>query len=235
MLILVISDTHISPANDSLKYWKNLGKYCVKYKPEYIVHLGDVADFDSQNWLKSSRGLYTLQEEMNSVADHLLAFETELSKYRRHCQDIKHKMYRPKKVLCLGNHDIRNDVSGSLENLFCGYGWDVLDYQMPFHCDGITFAHCLPRGLSDTPCTTAQELLENYHSSVICGHSHCRDYAESFRIEDGKKIFAIKCPMFSNSAPGWARCLSDKWSRGFTIIDTDSGEFIWKDLESLNV
>lgn len=233
MKILVISDTHITPAVDATKYWKKLGVWCVKYKPECIVHLGDVADFDSQNWIKSSRGLYTLDQEIDSVADHLFAFENVLANFRNACRKNKHKIYRPKKILCLGNHDIRNDVSGRLEKIFMPWGWEVYDYQKPFKCYDISFAHCLPKGLSDTPCTTAAELLDNYHSSIVCGHSHLRDYAESYRLEDGKKIFALKCPMFSNNSPSWAREMCNKWSRGFTVIDTDSGEFIWKDLENM--
>jgi len=235
MYVLVISDTHLSPSVDMKDLWKKLGEYCVKFRPEYIVHLGDVADFDSQNWLKASRGLYTVEQELGNVASHLAAFEQELDDYKNLCRKQKIKIYRPKKVLCLGNHDIRNDVSGYISNMFLSADWSIFDYQKPLQIDGISFAHNFTKGLSDNVCLNSLELLDSCHSSVVCGHSHVKDYAESYRIEDGKKIFALKCPMFSTAYPEWSKGLSNKWSRGFTIVNTDSGEFLWKNLESLDV
>lgn len=233
MKYVVISDSHISPTCPNVRDWRKLGEYCVKHRIDYIIHLGDVADLDSLAWLKASRGNYTTEEELATVAKHLNAFEEviqdEQAKNRRQHMTI----YRPKKVLCLGNHDVRNGYTG-IQDLFVSKDWIVKGYLEQCNINGMNFAHCMMKGLSDVPCTTAQELLENWHSTCIVGHSHIRDYAESFSLELNDKIYAIKCPVFNNNDTGWAVQTRQKWSRGFTEIDdTDYFSFVWRPIECL--
>ena len=45
--IVVISDTHLTPAAPDISTWEKFAKWCVKYQPDVIIHLGDVADFQS--------------------------------------------------------------------------------------------------------------------------------------------------------------------------------------------
>lgn len=233
MKILVISDTHLTPSLDMTKYWEGLAKFVLKNKPQCIIHLGDVADFDSQNRLIASRGIYSLKEEVRNVKRHLLSFENTIADYNEKARALKHKMYRPLKFLCLGNHENRSDeCSNSVRGLFSMFGWAVADYQKPVIIDSIAFAHTFTNGLSDKVCTTAYELLDSCHSSAVCGHSHIKEYVEDCSATHGK-IFALKCPMFSTAEPAWAKNLYHKWSRGFTVINTDTSEFVWKDLKCL--
>ena len=232
MTILVISDTHIDPAHPFPELWKMLGEYCVRTKPEYIVHLGDVADLNSRAWLKAARGLYTSEQEIDSVREHLEAFSQVLLDYNKMRRTMKKALYRPKKILCLGNHDIRQD-STDIADLFTDYGWDVYDYLQPVQIEGVSFAHCMSKGLSGYMCTTAQELLENWHSNIVVGHGHHRDFAESYSLAINEQIVALKSPVFNLNEPEWAGQSCNKWSRGFTEIDTNPFRFVWRDLSCL--
>lgn len=233
MKVLVLSDSHISPVCPNVEEWKALGVWCVQEKPDYIIHLGDVANLDSLAWKIAARGPFTTDAELSCVLEHLKAFESVIKAEQLKNRKDKKKMYKPKRVLCLGNHDIRNNFTG-IADLFRARGWDVHDYLSPFIIDDIAFCHCMMRGLTDQPCTSAQELLENWHSTIVVGHGHARDYSESFNIVSGEKIFAIKCPVFNSDDTGWAAQTRNKWSRGFTVIDTDTKEFVWKDIECLH-
>ena len=232
MKILAISDTHIDPDNPMPELWKLLAKYCVKTKPDCIVHLGDVADMSSQAWLKAARGSYTLEEEAEIVKEHLDAFSKVIKDYNNERRKIHKTIYRPKKILCLGNHDIRNGIT-VIDDIFTESGWDVYDYQDVVQIDGVSFSHCMRKGLSDMMCTTAEELLENWHGNVVVGHGHHRDFAESYSLAVNDQIVALKSPCFNLNEPEWAKQTCNKWSRGFTEIETQPFSFVWRDIQCL--
>lgn len=233
---LVISDSHIDPSCPNVNEWKQLGEYCVSHQPDYIIHLGDVANLNSLAWLKAARGELTTEQELAVVSEHLEAFENVIKAYNNKRRRDKKKLYRPKKVLTLGNHDVRNGNTG-IEELFDSHRWDVHDYLDWVRIEDITFCHCMHKGLSDNVCTTAQELLENWHGSIVVGHGHCQDFATSYSVADDKPLIALKSPVFNSYDTGWAVQTRDKWSRGFTWIDNSKGqpfEFTWKDMSCLS-
>lgn len=234
--ILVISDSHINPSQESPEeLWYRLGKYCTITQPHIIIHLGDVADLSSQAWKVAARGPYSLKEETKKVSEVLDCFEEALADFNRLQKKKKKKMYKPKKYLTLGNHDVRGGVT-DIEDIFSARGWSVVDYLQPLHLRGITFCHSMHKGLSDLMCTTAQELLENWHSDIVVGHGHHKDFCESYSQGLHKKITALKCPVFTVEEFDWANQTQEKWSRGFTEIDINffnTFSFVWKDLECL--
>lgn len=234
--ILVVSDSHINPAQETPEeLWYRLGKYCAKSKPDIIIHLGDVADLSSQAWKIAARGPYSLEKETEKVIEVLDSFEEALDEYNREQRRKKKKMYKPSKYLTLGNHDVRNGVT-VIEDIFTSNGWNVVDYLEPLSLRGITFCHSMHKGLSDLMCTTAQELVENWHGNIVVGHGHHKDFYESYSKGTHQKITGLKCPMFSVEEYDWANQTQLKWSRGFTEITTnffDTFDFVWKDLECL--
>lgn len=234
MKILVISDTHISPSNreDSIELWKKLGEYCVRTKPDTIFHLGDVGDFNSQAWLIKNRGMYTLEEEMSCVNACLEAFTFPIKEYNRKQRRNHHTIYIPNCVLTMGNHDVRNSIT-AVSDTFESHGWMVFDYLCPVLIDDITFVHCAHKGLSDTICATAQELVENWHGDIVVGHGHHKDYFESYSMPLQRQIFGIRCPAFMKEASDWAVQTRNKWSLGFTEIDTVDRSFAWRSISCL--
>lgn len=231
--ILVISDTHITPGMYPNKsFWYNFGVYCTETKPDYIIHLGDVGDFDSQAWLVKNRGKYSLAEEIAEVSACFTNFQAAIKDYNNIKRKQKKKTYRPKQILTLGNHDVRNGIT-VVADLFTQLGWEVYDYCKPAIVDGISFVHCAHKGLSDTVCNTAQELLENWHTSIVVGHGHHKDFFESCCLETGKKLTALRSPVFLLTPADWAVQTKLKWSQGFTEINTDPFSFVWRDMECL--
>ena len=231
--VLVISDTHINPSDEVCPYlWASLARYCIINKPDCIVHLGDVADLDSQAWLVKNRGKYTLEQEINTVRSCLDAFHNVLDSYNTSRKSMKKKMYRPQLFLTLGNHDVRNSTT-DIDELFTEYGWTVYSYLEPLFIDSFSFCHSLRNGLSDNMCTTAKELLENWHGNIVVGHGHHRDFHESYSLATHSQIMALKSPCFMLEPSEWAVQTGNKWSLGFTEIDTDANQFVWRDMRCL--
>jgi predicted phosphodiesterase len=232
MDFVVISDSHIAPDRPCDRYWSKLGEYVVKNKPKYIVHLGDVACLDSLAHFTSLRGDYSTDEELACVAKHLRAFEDKIRREQKKNRTDKKKIYRPIKILCLGNHDIRKDCT-EIERIFKEWGWIVVPYLEPINIDGITFCHCMPRRNSDQMCTTAEELLQTWHSNIVVGHSHVQDYAESYNVGTGKAIRAIKCPCFTSFPPQYTGFGYLTWPLGWLEISLNPFEFTWRNIECL--
>lgn len=230
--VLVISDTHINPAKPCPYLWAALARYCIIHKPDVIVHLGDVADLDSQAWLVKNRGKFSLVEEMKTIETHLQAFHRVLDNFNKIRREMKKKMYRPRLVLTLGNHDVRNSIT-NVADLFEMYGWQVSDYLVPVQIDGYSFCHALRNGLSENVCVTAKELMENWHGNIVVGHGHHRDFYESYSLATNSQIYALKSPCFMIEPSDWAVQTRNKWSLGFTEIDTESKAFIWRGIECL--
>lgn len=230
--ILVIADSHLTPKKPAEYLWAALGRYCLKTRPDYIVHLGDVADFDSQAWLIKNRGKYTLEEEISQVRSCLEAFHKPLIDFNNTQRIMKKKMYKPSMVLTLGNHDVRNNMT-DVADLFESFNWLVVDYLHPIQIEGITFVHCMAKGISDSFCTTSQELIENWHGNIVVGHGHHKDFFESYSMATKEKITALRSPAFTVDESDWAVQTQYKWSRGFTEIVTNPFTFIWRDCECL--
>lgn len=229
---LVIGDSHIAPDRPFVTGWAMLGKYCVKHKPRYIIHVGDVACLDSLAHFVNLRGNFTTDEELQCVRKHLRAFEDVIASDNERCRASKHKMYRPIKVLCLGNHDIRKDCE-DIKQIFKEWGWIVVDYLEPITIEDFTFCHCLPRRNSDLMCTTAEELLQTWHANVVVGHSHVQDYAESWNIGSQQSIRAIKCPCFTKFPPRYKDFGCITWPLGWLEIVKEPFEFTWRNIECL--
>ena len=230
--ILVISDTHINPAKNCPYLWSALARYCINHQPDYVIHLGDVADLDSQAWLVKNRGKYSLDQEIDAVKTCLKTFHKVLDSFNNMRRECHKKLYKPNLILTLGNHDVRNAIT-DVADLFTELGWQVYDYLEPAQIDGYSFCHSLRNGLSDNMCTTSKELLENWHGNIVVGHGHHRDYYESYSLATNEQIIALKSPCFMLEPSEWATQTRNKWSLGFTEIDTESKSFIWRNMECL--
>ena len=227
--VVVISDTHLTPGTSEETLWKSFARWCTKHRPQYIIHLGDVADFTSCVWLKRERGTHTTSEEVRNVSKHLEAFEKVLDDYNKGRRAGHRKMYKPMKLLCIGNHDRRSEESEqAMKDLFSSKGWEICEYQEPVMIEGILFCH---NTYKDS--RSAKELLETYHCSCVIGHSHTREYAESYNPVYDERIYAIKCPMFTQNELEWGKLANESWSRGFTVIETEPFSFTWKELTCL--
>ena len=230
---LVISDSHLRPGYECYELWAALGHYCVEHKPEFIIHLGDAVDLQSQQWLKKDRGTSTLAEEIECLRLHLSAFHGIINDYNAQQRKTKHKQYRPELIFCAGNHDVRNDITDVMD-VFDAFGWLTYDYLEPADIGKWTFCHAMRKGLSDQMCTTAQELVENWHSNIVVGHGHHKDFFESYSMATAEPIIGMRCPVFTPYHTGdWCMQTRNKWSRGFTEIDLDTREFVWRDLRCL--
>lgn len=188
---LVIADTQCKPNHD-LSYMAALGEYIAHKRPDVIVHIGDHYDFESlssyDKGKKSFEGrrLKADIEAGNLGMELLLAPMRELQETQRRG---KRKVYSPRMIFCMGNHEHRFDrLAEDMPELdgFVGtdtleletYGWEVYPFLKPVIVDGINYVHYLANPMTGKPYGgTALNRLKTVGASYVVGHTQLLDIA----------------------------------------------------------
>jgi len=196
-----------------MQHLEALGHYIVKKRPEVIVMIGDWADMPSLSSYdlgkKSFEGrMYTKDiESARKAMDILLA---PLKFYNMQQAVNRKKQYKPRMVMCWGNHDqarinraIENDRK--LEGLisvddfgFQELGWECHDFLDIVNIDGIRYSHYFvnPNSLLKN-CVggNIDAKLKNLGWSFSMGHQQHLQYGIQF-LPDGESRQGLVCGAF---------------------------------------
>jgi hypothetical protein len=133
-------------------------------------------------------------EAMNALLGPLREFNAKAKKN-------KEKLYKPRLVMLLGNHEHRinravNDdpkLEGVLSTDDLGYkkaGWQVHPFLEVVVIDGVAYSHYFTTGAMGRPASSAQAQLNKKHQSCIAGHQQGLQIATSYRA-DGVRLTSI--------------------------------------------
>ena len=106
---LIIPDCQIKPGHD-YSYLRSIGNYIVKKRPDVIVNIGDFADMPSLSSYDKGKKSFEGRRYKHDVAavheamDILLKPLRDLQARQRRNKD---KVYKPRMVLTIGNHEHR--------------------------------------------------------------------------------------------------------------------------------
>lgn len=203
MKILVIPDCQVKPGVP-LDHLAWLGEYIVDKRPDVIVHLGDFPDMSSLSSYdvgkKSFEGRrYRLDVESAKEAQEILL--TPLTKLQVRQINNKKRVYNPRLVMLLGNHDerinraVNNDakldgVLSTRDLQYEEFGWEVHPFLSVVVINGIAFSHYFPTGTAGRPAATASAQLSKQHMSCIAGHQQGLQIATGKRA-DGQLLTSI--------------------------------------------
>lgn len=229
---LVIGDSHARPgANLDRFVW--LGNLIMDRKPDVIVSMGDWADMESLcSYDKGTKGF----EGRRYQADCDAAIEAQelmlkpLWDYNNVRRRNKERLYRPRLVKILGNHENRINRMVNTQPEFEGkfgiddlkyqnHGWEVIPYEQPFVIDGITYCHHVPSGIMGRPIGglhQAYAMLQKNHCSTTVGHSHVLDFKVQVRA-DGTKIYGLSAGCYIEERMPFAASTDKWWWRGLVF------------------
>jgi predicted phosphodiesterase len=213
--IVVITDTH-APLHDE-RAVSAVCNYISHYKPDAIIHAGDVGHFESvSHWIQDKRlkleGL-RLRKDMDAALAMLNRFKNI-----------------PEKIVCMGNHDDwvaqyvdKNPaVAGfvDLEREYKQIGWKVVPLNKPYQIGKLLVFHGL------YTCTHhAKATVHAYSKSCMYGHTHdAQLHTESF-YDGEKSAQSIGCLCDMN--PDYLKNRQKRWVHGFATVDLDTttGDF----------
>lgn len=203
--ILVIPDTQIRPNNLAMNapLLAAVGQIIVDWRPDVVVHIGDHWDMSSlstYDFAPRNRNTFDGGEVQADVEAGIEAMEillNPLNELQARQRASKHKVYSPRRVLTLGNHEQRADRFNELNGLVDlraeadALGWEVYDYLEPCFIEQIMFTHYVPNPLSGKPVGgTAEYRLNKVKCSFVQGHEQTFKYAQEY-LNDGRRISAL--------------------------------------------
>lgn len=203
MKILYIPDCQVKK-DVPLDHLKWIGQYIVDKQPDVIVQGGDFGDMPSLSSYdvgkKSFEGRrYTKDIEAVQEGMGLLLTPMQMLQARQYRD--KKKIYKPKMVLTLGNHEDRItraiNKDPKLEGLISlsdlgyeGFGWEVIPYLKTVVIEGVAFSHYFATGQANRPASTANAQLSKKHMSCVAGHQQGLQIATAHRA-DGRRLTSI--------------------------------------------
>lgn len=246
---LVIPDPHATPDHNNNRFdW--LGNMIVDIKPDVIVCLGDFADmpslssYDKGKKSFENRRFYRDVEVTIDAQQRLFA---PLNEYNKRKKVNKEKQYKPRKVMCMGNHDEARierltNLHAELDGLisvdllrYRDFGWEINPYKHAIAIDGVYYSHNFPTGVSGEPISgvnLAASLLSKNMISCTVGHNHTLDVARRTR-PDGRSMWGLCAGCYTDEIPPYAEAMAHLWWRGIIVKrNVKDGEY---NLETIDI
>jgi len=203
MKIMVIPDIQAKPGDD-FEFLYSIGQYMCEKKPDVVLQIGDLADMPSLSSYdvgkKSFEGRrYGKDIEAAHNAQAALFLPLKLLQAKQ--QFDKKKVYNPRTVITLGNHEdrinraVNNDpkLDGLLSTADLGYEnyfSEVVPFLEVVVIEGVAFSHYFTTGQMGRPASSAQAQLNKKHMSCIAGHQQGLQIATAHRA-DGRRLTSI--------------------------------------------
>lgn len=238
MHILVIPDCQVKSGVD-ISHLSWIGEFIVDKRPDVIVQIGDFADMPSLSSYDVGKKVFEGRRYKDDVDSVILAQRVLLGPLRALQMDQrmwKKKLYSPRLVMTLGNHDerinraVNNDpkLDGvlSISDLkYQEFGWEVYPFLDVVNINGVCFSHYFCTGPAGRPVTTPNALLGKQHVSCVMGHVQKDGIASQYNAY-GKRvtgIFSGACYLHDEEYLGPQANVH--WRGIWMLHDVEDGEF----------
>lgn len=203
MRILVIPDCQVKDGIPT-EHLKWAGEAICDYRPDVIVNIGDFADMPSLSTHDKTGSKYfegkRYKDDIKAAKEGMAKLLSPLRILQAKQRKNKEKVYKPRMVLTLGNHENRINravnnnpmLDGVIGVSDLGYDkdWEVHDFLNPVFINGVGFCHYFPVGIMGRPASSANVLVNKMHQSCIAGHQQGKQVAYGKRA-DGTAICGI--------------------------------------------
>jgi hypothetical protein len=238
MRILVIPDAQVKEGVP-LDHLTWAGKAIVEYRPDVVVNIGDFADMPSLSThdVKGSKYFEGLRykKDIEVTKEAMKMLLAPLKDLQGKQKKNKEKVYKPRMVLTLGNHENRIDravnnnptLEGLISTKDLGYDsdWEVHSFLQPVFINGVGFNHYWPVGAMGRPAGTASAIINKLHMSCVAGHQQGKQIAYGKRA-DGKPICAIIAGSYYLHDEDYMDKLSNRHWRGLLVMnEVQDGHF----------
>ena len=238
MKILIIPDCQVKEGVP-LDHLTWAGKAIVQYQPDVVVNIGDFADMPSLSSHDKAGSKYfeglRYRKDVEVTREAMQALLAPLKERQQAQKKNKEKVYKPRMVMCLGNHENRIDrainnnpmLEGILSTKDLGYedDWEVHAFLQPVFISGVGFNHYWPVGAMGRPASSASVIISKLHMSCIAGHQQGKQLAYGKRA-DGKPLISIIAGSYYLHDESYMDQLSNRHWRGLVILnDVKDGYF----------
>ena len=231
MKLLIIPDTQVRKGIP-LGHLEWAGKYIVDKRPDVVVHLGDFADMPSLSThdkagSKHFEGL-RYKDDIGAAHEGMKLLLNPLHSLQKKQRENKEKVYKPRKVMLMGNHENRIDrainnlpiLEGTISTKDLRYEdhWETYPFLTPVTIEGVVFNHYFPVGALGRPASSAATMVSKLHQSCVAGHQQGRQVAYGRRA-DGTAITCIIAGSFYLHDEHYMDITSNKHWRGLVVLN----------------
>ncbi len=224
--VLVIGDTHDSPHIKQNRFtW--IGKYIKDTKPDYVIHIGDFASFDSLSYFQKNSSISGKLKDAYMV-------DIESMRYAFKLLDKAIGNYKVPKHITMGNHEkrvhkfeencpeIQGMMKQELYKAYKDYGWTWSEYgEFKFIAD-VAFTHC-PLNIMGKEYGGKNGELQIANDTchdIVFGHTHkFRDW-KSPKIGNKKfvRVLNVGCALPNGHVEEYAKLNMTGWSWGIVEL-----------------
>lgn len=227
---MIIPDTQCDPGRpDDHLTWA--GKYAVAQKPDVIIHLGDHWNLGSLSSYDKGKGNMEgrrYKEDIKAGNKGMDKFMAPIYKEQQRQRKAKEKLYKPKLIFIMGNHEHRIDraindnvqlegVIGYDDFNLKGHGWNVAPFLEVKVLNGVAYSHYFTSGVMGRPVSSARALLTKKHMSCVMGHVQDRDIAFGKR-GDGTPMTALFAGIFYQHDESYLNPQTNESWRGLWML-----------------
>jgi len=235
---LVIPDCQIR-SGDDLSFLTAIGNYIVAKKPDVIVNIGDFADMPSLSSWDIGKREYEgrrYKKDVEAAVEAQKALLDPIREFNIRAKKNKEKLYKPRMVLTLGNHENRinratsddaklDGLIGVSDLQYISFGWEVYPFLDVVVIDGVAYSHYFTTGIAGRPASTASAQLSKKHMSCIAGHQQGLQIATAYRA-DGARITSVIAGSCYEHDEDYLGPQGNKHYRGILVLhDVHDGEF----------
>ena len=235
---LIIPDTQVKPGH-ALEHLTWAGQYAAEKKPDVIIHLGDHWDMPSLSSYDVGKKSFEGRRYTDDIAagiKGMKAFMKPILKEQKRQRTNKKKIWKPKLIFCLGNHEHRIERAvesdAKLEGLISyedlqlkEMGWKVHDFLEPVILDGVVYSHYFTSGVMGRPVSNAKLLLQKKMMSCVQGHVQDRDIAFA-RKADGTSVTGIFAGIYYQHDEDYLTPQTNgSWSGIWMLNEVNDGSF----------
>lgn len=212
MIHLIIPDAHFRPDDDFTRAVA-LGNFIVKNKPDKIISIGDLADFDSVSHFNKPGSINfegkRLEDDFQSLEYGLACIFQPVYEHNN-TMSIRHRaQYWPAFYCTIGNHEERvqklMDEDSRLEGLVSVtetinsiYPCTFADYGHSVDIDDILYTHIpFKNGVPiRSVVNTCGQALSLSDKSIVFGHTHRLEMKQDYRYGGNGLITALNVGCF---------------------------------------
>lgn len=229
---LVIGDAHAEPEINNRRFeW--LGQIIIDERPDTVIGIGDFGDISSLcSYDRGTKGFEGRRywKDISAVHDAQERMFAPLRKLQVRQAARKSKVYRPRFVMTIGNHEQRIVRATEADAILDGtiglkdlkyeeFGWEVYPFLIPAEVDGVHYAHYFVSGVMNRAISgehPATMLLNKQHMSCTAGHSHLADW--SIRRQGREHIMGCVTGCYFEHDMGFtSQNVNDMYWRGLVI------------------
>jgi predicted phosphodiesterase len=240
--VVVVADTHTNPNLQNHRA-SHIGKFVADHAPDYLVHLGDWADWEFASRFEDWSSLHGRERSpFKDELDDFVSFVERLS------TPIAHMSKPPKLVTTLGNHDERvwlfENTHPECEGMMWAEleaalsEWEVYPYRQYAFINGVGFTHA-PHNAAGKPYmgkVPENQIANDASFSVVSGHTHKSAYRTVPKLGPQNQITVLNpgCALPQGYIKPYAALSMTGWSWGVGTLDICDGRIVAHSIISMS-